>query len=422
MRRRDALRSLVLITIAGEAIAGCGARSVRVAVSWSGWELTQFRKIVATFPGAKGWQVDVLSAGDDVPALLSDRVAAAAAPDIAMLSEPGVVRANRRSLLALQGAPEVPLDWRLLAFDGRVYGEWFKVAHKSLVWFRPDLLGRMPDGWDDWVAGCAEIARAGRSPLAIGAADGWVLADWFSNVLLSVDPNVYRAFVKGARDWRHPSVARTLTRLAEIWGIPGVFPGGVERALVTQYDESVIDVFLHGNAAMVAGADFYYPIIKQFGDVSAASWFPFPRLPAERQPLVVGGDAAVLLRPGGTGGRELINWLTGQPAAQIWARQGGLLSLDPAVTGYPPLLADLARQVRDNPVDFGFFDELSDRLPAADGRGSWKILQDFFAAVAERGSAAGPGGSTSGPGGSTAHAEPAIAKAIAAFERADRGR
>jgi alpha-glucoside transport system substrate-binding protein len=407
MRRREMLRTLVLITVAGGA-AGCGSRTVvRVAAVWSGWELTQFRKVIAGFPEGGTWHVEVLSAGNDLPALIGNQVAATAAPDIAMVSQPSLINAEHGQLVPLKPAPGTPKEWeRLLTFDGQVYGAWFKAAHKSLVWYRPDLLETVPQTWEDWVSTCRTLAAAGHPPLSIGAADGWVLADWFANALLAVDPATYQGLITETVSWRHPNVATALGRLAEIWSIPGAFPGGPDRALVTQYDESVIDVFRHGNAAMVAGADFYFPIIKLYGSPAAAArWFRFPSGTGEQRPLVVGGDAAVLLEPGSPGGRKLIEWLTAPKAASIWAGQGGFLSLDPQVNDYPAGMSMLAEDVRGGNVTFGLSDQLGKRLSGADGRGSWKIFKDFFAAVAGRPSAVGE----------------AIPRAVDAFDRARRG-
>jgi alpha-glucoside transport system substrate-binding protein len=404
MRRRDALRAVALLTFT----AACGgpARGVRVVAGvWSGWELTQFRKILDAFPQKGTWDVSVLSAGNDLRALIANRVARTAAPDVALVQQPQLVKSNAKRLVPLGPAQGVPEGWtRLLTFDDQVYGTWFKAAHKSLVWYRPDRLTREPASWDDWVAVCRDMARQGRPPLAIGAADGWVLTDWFENVLLSIDPATYRGLVERTASWRHPSVATALSRLAEIWTIPGVFAGGPRRALLTQFDGALVDVFRHGRAAMVAGGDFCYPIIVQYGTAAAKS-FRFQGRQGEPRPLLVGGDAAVLLKPGSAGGRALIEWLTSPRAAEIWARKGGFLSLNPHVEHYPADLAPLAEEIRTEDPTFDLSDQLGGRLAGADGRGTWKIFQDYFAQIAERPSA------VSG----------AVDRAVRALDRATRG-
>ncbi|HEY7485169.1 MAG TPA: hypothetical protein VH912_11970 [Streptosporangiaceae bacterium] len=397
MRRRDAIRLLALPALAA---AGCGAGrgTIRVAVVWSGSEFTQFRRVLRAFPSRDRWDVSVLSAGDDIAALLGNRVAGSAAPNVALVPRPQLVREHLRQLMPLRAASPDDTAWdRLLTVDGQVYGTWFKVAHKSMVWYRRDGLGVDPSHWEwnDWVAYCHDRAGQGRPPLAIGAADGWVLTDWFENVLLSLAPAVYRGLASGARQWRneHPAVMAALTRLGELWQIPGVFAGGAERALLTQFDQSLLDVFEHRGGAMVAGSDFAWPFITQYTNVrpEEIGWFHFPHV--ARPAVLVGGDAAVLVRPDDKDGRgrHLIDWLRTAQAADIWARTGGFLSINQQTSGYPPaLLAEpLLNEVRvgsgdGGEVTFDLSDQLGGRLSGGEGRGSFKIFKDFFADVAVR--------------------------------------
>ena len=391
MRRRDAIKVLALPALA----AGCGdGRSgIRVAGVWSGWELTQFRKVLDAFPGRDTWSVSVQSAGDDIAVLVGNRVAGTAAPNVALVPFPQLVRDNRDHLVPLRAERATDSVWdRLLTFDGEVYGHWFKVAHKSLVWYRSGLLGagRPPRDWDAWLALCRDLASRGRPPLSIGAADGWVLTDWFENVLLSLDPQVYRALAAGAAAWRHPSVLAALRRLGEAWSIPGVVAGGAGRALQTQFDQSLLDVFRYDRAAMVAGADFAWPFITQYATTPSdqIEWFAFPRI-VER-PVLVGGDAAVLLRPATEGGGELIDWLATPRAAGRWAGEGGFLTINDPARGvaYPPglnagpLIEDVVAGSGDGGlVTFDLSDQLGGRLAGAEGRGTWKIFKDFFVEV-----------------------------------------
>jgi alpha-glucoside transport system substrate-binding protein len=401
MRRRDALKALALPALAG--LAGCGGDRgrIHVAVVWSGWELTQFHRVLHAFPGRDTWDVSVQSVGDDIGTLLGDRVADVAVPDVALVPYAGLVGANLDRIVPLRTAAATDSPWdRLLTFGHDVYGMWFKVAHKSMVWFREDRLGAAPTrwDWDTWVARCRDLAQRGSPPLAIGVADGWVLTDWFENVLLGLDPQVYRGLAAGRQSWRHPVVRTVLERLGTLWSIPGFFAGGPERVLLTQFDQSVLDVFERDAAAMVVGADFTWPVITQYSAFppDRIRWFPFPSPQGGPQPVLVGGDAAVLLREG-SGGRSLIDWLRSPEAAQIWAAEGGFLSINDRGAGYPPGLnaRPLIEQVRKGSGDggtvtFDLSDQLSGRLAGGEGRGTWKIFKDFFTAVAVERSAVGP--------------------------------
>jgi alpha-glucoside transport system substrate-binding protein len=399
MRRRDALRGLALLTLT----AGCGgpSESVRVVVLWSGWELKQFRRVLHGFSRRGGWSVSVQSEGNDLNMLLGNHAAKTATPDVALIQQPRMVALNRPPFARHDPVPGVPPGWTNLLGG---HGVWFKAAHKSVVWYREDRLPSVPppSDWNAWVALCREMAGRGRPPLAIGAADGWVLTDWFENALLSLEPAAYYSLAEGHNLWTGESVRSALRAVGEVWRIPGVFPDGPRQALLTQYDGALVDVFARGRAAMVVGGDFFYPIIEQVKN-SPAHWARFPTLPGGGPPIMVAGDAAVLLNEHSRGGHQLIDWLASPEAATTWAAAGGFLSVNRQVRDYPGDLGELANQIQTEAVGtsgsdprlrriaaeqgppFDLSDQLGGALAGDDGRGTWQIFQNFFADVAVRG-------------------------------------
>ena len=164
--------------------------------------------------------------------------------------------------------------------DNSTKAVWFKVTHKSLVWYRRGVMPAPPADWEAWVGLCRERAKE-HPPLAIGAADGWVLTDWFENVLLGIDPGLYgKLHLNPPGGWSHASVRETLLRLATLWSIPGLVPGGGRQALTTQFQDSILDVFRYGRADMLAAPDFAWPVIDRYGSGPEALSFRFPGLPA----------------------------------------------------------------------------------------------------------------------------------------------
>ncbi|MER7169005.1 hypothetical protein ABT336_23425 [Micromonospora sp. NPDC000207] len=395
LSRRGLLRSVVAVTSASGATACSGQdRAVRVAVVWSADELAQFRAVLRGFPGAP---VRVTSTGEDIDAFLNARRLAGTSPDVAILPRPGLVTEYaRRGWLA----PVLPTATyrsptgltELLTYRGVGYGVWVKAAHKSLFWHLPSRLPERPDTWDALVGltrrlGALAVRGAGPAPLAVGAADGWVLTDWLENVLADVTtPEEYDLLARGEADWRERPVQAALLRLADLWGTPGAFPGGGRRALLTQFQESVIQVVHQREAVMVFGADFARGVARAFGrDGEEPATFRFPAANADDEPpLLVGGDAAVAFT-GSDRGVALVQWLTETASFAPWRQAGGYLSPDLSV----PLreyadgpTGDLAREL--HAAASPRFD-LSDRLPSpftgTDGVGIWRIMQDFFADV-----------------------------------------
>jgi alpha-glucoside transport system substrate-binding protein len=340
----------------------------------------------------------VVSLGDDVGTLLAGRVARAVAPDVAILPWPGLVAAASDRVQELPNlTPKgVSSSWRALASPGGgpPRGVWYKATHKSMVWYCPDVFRQYgvepPADWASWLEIRDTFAAGGLAPLSIGAADGWVLTDWFENVLWGLDDVTYELLARGERSWDHSSVAQTLKLLADLWTPAGLL-GGPGRSLLVQFEDSVLDVAQRGRAAMVLGADFVLPVVHRLApEAPPMDWFPVPRPRGGVPPVVVGGDLAVLLAGAGEGGLPLVEWLARREAARDWAAAGGFISLRSDVAGYPAQYKkELLDQVRTGgPDGFGF--DLSDRLAGSslsggDGRGLWRLLQRFLAELGRGG-------------------------------------
>jgi len=336
--------------------------------------------------------VEVISAGDDIDAFVRARSRAGNPPDVAIVSQPGLITryAGDGLLRPLDPALAAGLSGTWLAagtVDHTLYGRCVKAAHKSLFWHVPSTVDPEPTTWAQFAELVRVRAAAGRPTLSIGAADGWVLTDWFENVLASVaDPGDYEALATATADWSGDGVRHALGLLAEVWSIPGAFPDGRQRALLTQFDESVIAVFGTRRADLVFEGDFVAPLIDRFGHGYPVSEHPdsvmfrFPPAAGEVPALIVGGDTMVLMRDTAAG-RALLKYLAGPEAFHPWIARGGFLSPDNRVppTAYPTALARmLADQLRDPAAHFDLSDRLAGDLSGGDGRGTWRIMQDFF--------------------------------------------
>jgi ABC-type glycerol-3-phosphate transport system substrate-binding protein len=391
-------RRAVLSGAAGSAVAGLSGcarspRPVQVAVVWSGTELTRFREVVRRYPRP----VDVVSTRNDIDAFLSSRYRTANQPDVAIVPQIGLITdyARKRWLepVPAEVSQRFARPWNeMLTVDGVQYGAWVKAAHKSLVWYSPDTLTGPPSTWDDFVSLVRGLAAAGHpAPLAIGAADGWVLTDWLENVLIGVaSPTEYRGLVDGSVRWDSPPVRAALTMLADVWGTPGAFPDGPGRALITQQEESIIQVTGH-RAAMVVEGDFVAAVADRFRPAGAppleAARFPSV---AGIQPLLVAGDAAVVFQ-GSSAGHDLVEWLTGRAPFQSWIDSGGYLSPNLLIPAEAYGSGRAARRAAElhaataATLRFDLSDQLRGSLGGPDGLGSWKVLQDFFAEVSRPG-------------------------------------
>jgi alpha-glucoside transport system substrate-binding protein len=376
---------------------------------WSGVEQRNFERVLRAFTRRTGVTVRYTSAGYSVPVFLRARLAAHRLPDVAFLPQPGLLRmyAAQHLLVPLNRiagaavASNYNARWRRLGSAGTtLYGVWFKAADKSLIWYNLDVFERAglvpPSSIDALALLEHRLAGLGMPAFAVGGADGWTLADWFSNLYLRLaGPARYDLLAAHRIAWTDPSVTATLRLLARVLR-PGFIAGGARGALRTSYAESVQETFAaRPAAAMVFEGDFVAGIIS--GQTQArlgvdADIFGFPAAGRPAPTVVAGGDAAVLMRRSAAG-EALIRFLASPQAAAIWAARGGFVSPNTnlGLSAYPDGIGrPIARSLLEAGGNFRF--SLSDLTPAGfggtEGRGMRGILQQFLARPDVRGTAA----------------------------------
>jgi alpha-glucoside transport system substrate-binding protein len=391
------LRAGALVAVSA-GVAGCASVSrtaglgdfTRIAVSWSAAELAAFRSVLA---GRGVDDADLMPYGDDIDAALGVRTSGR--PNVVALPRPGLVAPNLANLEPLPDDlwnDKYDRIWGQSLPGDRHYALPFKLAHKSVVWYRAKTFAeqglRPPGNWQQWLElNDTIIDRGLGAPLALGGADGWMLAGFFENVLLRNFPGSYEALARPNHDprlWQSAELAATFGMLADMWGRPGVFAGGPKRALVQQFPDAVLEVFKYRTALMVVAPDFAESVIRRFGvPADEFETFTFPAAMPAAGPLVAGGDLFVLTRPAKPRAVELIRYL-GDPAAPVpWIRDtGGFIAANPGTSPsfYSRTLARLSEELRTQPARF----DLADQLGPAGGReGLQHVLTEFLRAVAD---------------------------------------
>ena len=406
--------------MAAALVAGCGpggasaprglrGQRLEVAAVWSGVEQRNFERVLRAFTRRTGVTVRYTSAGYSVPVFLRARLAAHRLPDVAFLPQPGLLRtyAAEHLLVPLNRiagaavASNYNATWRRLGSVGTtLYGVWFKAADKSLIWYNEDVFERAgmvpPTDVGALVLLEHRLAGLGVSAFAVGGADGWTLADWFSNLYLRLaGPTRYDLLAAHKIPWTDPSVMATLGLMARVLD-PRVIAGGPAGAVATSYQESVQQAFAtRPAAAMVFEGDFVAGIIGSATRAVLgidADAFPFPAIGRPGPMVVAGGDAAVLMRRSAAGD-AFIRYLAGPQAAAIWAAAGGFVSpnVNVGLSVYPDAISrSIAAGLLQAGDNFRF--SLSDLTPAGFGgteaQGMRKILRQFLVSRDVSGTAA----------------------------------
>jgi alpha-glucoside transport system substrate-binding protein len=389
------LAALVAATTAGAKRAVSGDLSITGV--WTGEEQKNFQAVIDGFT-AKNPDVKIkyTSSGDQTPTVLSTAVKGGNPPDIASVSQPGLMKdfATGGKLKNLDFAKGVinsnyTSSWSQLGtVNGHLYGLFFKGANKSTVWYNTKAFknaGVKPvKSWDQLIKMAKTLKASGTPAYSVGGADGWTLTDLFENIYLrSAGPAKYDALTNHKIKWTDPSVKSALKTMGQLLGDTGNIAGGTSGALQTDFPTSVSNVLnTSPKAAMIFEGDFVPGVAKTDAKpITDYNVFAFPTVNKSPAAVVGGGDVVMMFKDT-PAARAFISYLATPEAATIWAKKGGFSSPNknvPASAYTDPLNRSTATALAHAKV-FRF--DLSDLQPAAFGgtvgQGEFKIFQDFL--------------------------------------------
>jgi ABC-type glycerol-3-phosphate transport system substrate-binding protein len=364
---------------------------------WTGAEQKHFQAVITAFQKKfPGVSVKYTSAGDNVPTVLSTAVAGGNPPDLASISQPGLVKqfAGRKAIKPIDFvkstmAKNYTPSWITLGTSsGHLFGMVFKGANKSTVWYSVPAFknaGVKPaKTWTQLLADAKTLRASGTPAYSIDGGDGWPLTDLFENVYLrTAGPAKYDQLSAHTIKWTDPSVKTALKTMAQVYGDTGNIYGGTTGALQALLADSVNNVFsTPPKAAMTFEGDFVPTAATvKAKPITGYNEFPFPSVNGSAPAVVGGGDTVVMFKDT-PAARALITYLASPEAATIWAKLGGFSSPNKGVpaSAYPDALTRATATALATAKTFRF--DMSDLAPAAfggtAGQGEWKILQDFL--------------------------------------------
>jgi alpha-glucoside transport system substrate-binding protein len=393
-----ALAALVVVSTAGAKQTRHGiSGDLSITGVWTGQEQQNFQAVIDGFT-AKNPDVKIkyTSSGDQTPTVLSTAVQGGNPPDLASVSQPGLMKdfATGGKLKNLDFAKSVvtknyTASWSDLGtVSGHLYGLFFKGANKSTVWYNTKAFkaaGVKPvKSWDQLVKMAKTLKASGTPAYSIGGADGWTLTDLFENVYLrSAGPAKYDQLTTHKIKWTDPSVKAALKIMAQVLGDSGNIPGGTSGALQTDFPTSVSQVLnTSPKAAMIFEGDFVPGVAKTTAQpITDYNVFAFPTVKKSPAAVVGGGDVVMMFKDT-PAGRAFVQYLATPEAATIWAKKGGFSSPNKnvAASAYSDPLNRATATALAHAKVFRF--DLSDLQPAAFGgtvgQGEFKIFQDFL--------------------------------------------
>jgi hypothetical protein len=187
-------------------------------------------------------KVTYQATGDNTPTVLATAVQGGNPPDLASVSQPGLVKdfATKGSLKPLTFAKSTiaanysPDFIKLTTYNGKLYGLIFKgptsrrsgttsTRSRTRGQAAEDVAGASHGGEDD--------QGVGHPAYSIGGADGWTLTDLFENVYLrQAGAAKYDQLTTHKIPWTDPSVKTALKTMATSSATPATLPAGPRRA------------------------------------------------------------------------------------------------------------------------------------------------------------------------------------------------
>src|SRR3954447_14293291 len=392
--------------------AGCGGSSssggstgstdvkgnVSITGVWTGDEQKSFQAVLDAFHEKyPNVTVKYNSSGDNTPTVLSTAVQGGNPPDLAAVSQPGLMKdfQKKGALKPLDFAKSdisdnYPEDFvNLTTIGGKIYGLIFKGANKSTVWYNVKSFNDAgvdpPKSWDDLIKDAGTIKASGTTPFSVGGADGWTLTDLFENIYLrQAGGDMYDKLSNHTIKWTDESVTKALTTMGQYLQGNDI-AGGTSGALQTDFPTSVSNVFsATPKASLVAEGDFVPGVVASSNPlkpVTGYNVFPFPSVDGSPESVVGGGDTVMMFKDT-PASEAIIKCLATPEASEAWAKRGGFSSpnknLDTSV--YPDEITKTTASALASTKVFRF--DMSDLQPAAFGgtvgQGEFKIFQDFL--------------------------------------------
>ncbi|GAA3877543.1 ABC transporter substrate-binding protein [Celeribacter arenosi] len=383
---------------------GVQADNLTIAGPWIGADEEQVQKVLDVFREQSGHTVSYVGSDSFETQIVID-AEAGSAPNIAVFPQPGLAAdlASRGFLTPLADGTG---DWvaenyaagqswvdlgTYAGADGEdhLYGFFYKVDLKSLVWYVPDNFAdagyEVPTTMEELKALTQQIADDGETAwcvgLGSGGATGWPATDWVEDLMLRTQsPDVYDKWVSNEIPFNDPAVVGAINEFG--WFIQDDYVSGGQAAVAsTDFRDSPKGLFSVPSQCYMHRQASFIPAFFPEGTVVGedADFFYFPAY-AEKDlgSPVLGAGTLWAITSDAPVAHEFVEFLKTPAAHEAWMAQKGFLTphkgVDTSVFSDPTLKA--MNDILLSATTFRF--DASDLMPGGVGAGSfWTGMVDF---------------------------------------------
>jgi len=378
---------------------------VTVFGPWLGPDQVLVESVLAYFAEATGADVKYTGSDSFEQQIMID-AEAGSAPNIAVFPQPGLAAGMaKRGFLAPLGDETASWisenyaagqSWVDLATfedeagEENLFGFFFKVDVKSLVWYSPenfeDAGYEVPTSMEDLKALTDQIVAEGETPWCIGlgsgGATGWPATDWVEDMMLRTQPaDVYDQWVSNEIGFDDERVVAAIEEFGYFARNDDYVSGGAGAVASTDFRDSPKGLFssppqcyLHRQASFIPA---FFPEGNVVGEDSDFFYFPSYSEKDLGSP-VLGAGTMFSVTKESKGAMALIEFLKSPIAHEVWMAQEGFLTPHAGVNT-ELYGSDSLRGMGDillNATTFRF--DGSDLMPGGVGAGSfWTGMVDY---------------------------------------------
>ena len=329
------------------------AEQITVFGPWLGPDQANVEAVLADFAAKSGHDVRYVGSDSFEQQILVD-AEAGSAPNVAVFPQPGLASdmASRGFLTPLKdgtgdwirdnyAAGQSWVDLGTYADengDDQLYGFFYKVDVKSLVWYIPenfeDAGYEVPETMEELKALTDQIVADGETPWCIGlgsgGATGWPATDWVEDMLLRTQsPDVYDKWVTNELAFTDAAIVGAIEEFGAFARNDDYVAGGAGAVASTDFRDSPKGMFdsppqcyLHRQASFIPA---FFPEGTVVGE--DADFFYFPAY-AEKDlgTPVLGAGTLWAITNENQAAHDLIAYLQDPEAHEIWMALTGFLT------------------------------------------------------------------------------------------------